>query len=281
MTPLSLHLQASQAQSAVQLLMSDGRLNETQIRTCFDHGAVWLEKTGKPRRVYRPDVTIQPAHRVHLYCNESTLAPCPYVPKLIRDFETFSLWYKPAGMFSQGSKWGDHWTLQRWVQQHHWPTRECLITHRLDRYTSGLMIIAHDAATNQALHRQFEQREIQKTYRAIVQGRLPVGESRTLDSTIDGKSAITRFRVLEQDPADDHSLLEIQPLTGRKHQIRIHLSQAGHPVQNDRQYGQPPHQGDLQLQACALTLRHPQSRLPVEVSVASEQLLQLTPRIHR
>ena len=281
MTPLELHRSAVyKNQRALDLLDSDkadAPLSRAQIEQCFDNGAVWLEAAGKPQRLRDCAEIVPRGHKLHLYCNDATLAACPFGARLVEDFSTFSIWFKPAGMLSQGSKWGDHWALYRWIEQRVWPDRRCFITHRLDRYTSGLMIVAHDAATNQAFHQLFEQRKINKTYRAIVRGALPPDSTQTLDSAIEGKAAVSHIRVIDSDAKRDLSLLEIHPETGRKHQIRIHLAGSGHAVLNDRRYGPAPHTGDLQLQASALAFSHPLDQARIEVALPTEQLLTLAP----
>ena len=270
---LKLHVQASADDREARGLLSHPQLSPEQVETCFQHGAVWLQARHKPRRIYDPQTTVNKGQQLHLYCNQSTLTPCPYHAKLMQDFGSFSVWDKPAGMLSQGSKWGDHWTLQRWIKQHVWPERDCLITHRLDRFTRGLMIVAHDEQINQLFHRAFEQREISKTYRAIVSGSMPVGDQLQVNALVDGKPAISNVFVLASD--DRRSLLEIIPETGRKHQIRIHLAGIDHPIVNDRQYGQPPHHGDLMLQACGLSFQHPQHDESLTVKLTADRLLSL------
>jgi tRNA pseudouridine32 synthase/23S rRNA pseudouridine746 synthase len=136
-----------------------------------------------------------------------------------------------------------------------WPDRECLSVHRLDRYTRGLMLVAHDAEANAALHRLFERGQVEKTYRARVLGAMEPGERRIIEADIDGRPACSEIRVLDSTGHD--SRVEIRPRSGRKHQIRRHLAGIGHPVINDRQYGQPPFDGDLQLEAVALSFEDP------------------------
>ncbi len=270
---VELHVEAGDNDQPARDLLNDPRLTARQIEDCFHNGAVWLQAGRKPQRIYDPKTRVHSGQTIHLYCNQSTLTPCPYRAELVQDFASFSVWAKPSGMLSQGSKWGDHWTLQRWIKHHVWPQRECLITHRLDRYTGGLMIVAHDQPTNRWFHRAFEQHRINKTYRAIVSGSLPAGEELQINSPLGGKSARTLVRVLASKHG--HSLLEITPLSGRKHQIRIHLASIGHPVINDRQYGQPPHAGDLMLQACALQFSHPQTGENLKIKLAANRLLSL------
>lgn len=123
------------------------------------------------------------------------------------------------------------------------------IVHRLDKDTSGLLIIARDDNTHWLLSDKFKEREIKKTYAALVWGSfserkgeiiLPIGRSRLdrkkMSISIDrGREAVTRFEVVEE--FENATLLDVHPETGRTHQIRVHLSYIGHPVIGDRTYG--------------------------------------------
>lgn len=274
--PLEMHIPVVYSQQQAGEIIHNENLSQQQIIRCFENGAVWLEShNSKPVRLYDDKTVLTKGQHLHLYCNQSTLAPCPYQPELVGDFTDFSIWDKPSGMLSQGSKWGDHWTLHRWIKQHPWPARSSFITHRLDRFTQGLMIVSHTESINRHFHRLFESRDIHKTYRAIVSGLMQPGEYITIDSPIDGKKAETTVHVLAHRADPDLSLLEIKPISGRKHQLRIHLAEIGHPVVNDRQFGAPPFEGDLMLQASELDFNQPTEQNRLQIKLATEKLLTL------
>ena len=257
-TAVELHRQVIyKNQQAIDLLDSDEGLSREQIALCFENGAVWLETAGKPQRLYNSQSVLKPGHKIHCYCNSTTLSSCPFTAELVADFTDFSIWNKPSGMLCQGSKWGDHWALYRWIKQNYWPDRESFITHRLDRFTSGLVIVAHTEAINKKFHRLFENRLIKKTYRAIVSGLLTQDQQLILDTEIENKNALSQVLVLDLQTSTQQSLVMIKPQTGRKHQIRIHLAEIGHPIINDRNYGKPPFDGDLRLQASELEFTNP------------------------
>lgn len=144
--------------------------------------------------------------------------------------------------------------------------------HRLDLETSGLMLFALATEVNAALGRAFERKEVRKEYLAWVEGR-PERQDWTCEAEIGkvggkyravaggrGRSAKTLFHVLHREA--DRSLVQASPLTGRTHQIRIHLAEAGHPVLGDRMYGAKP-AARLYLHAWRLALSHPATRKPL------------------
>jgi RluA family pseudouridine synthase len=146
--------------------------------------------------------------------------------------------------------------------------KKAYVVHRIDRETSGLVIFAKDAKTHRELCAIWEGREVTKTYLAWVQGRLDRKEG-VLDHPLKtfgsgrmgvdpkGKPSKTRYRVLKVE--GEVSLLEVEPQTGRRHQIRVHLYQAGHPVLGDPLYGQDRPVGGaprLMLHASQLQFSH-------------------------
>jgi len=133
--------------------------------------------------------------------------------------------------------------------------------HRLDRLTSGILLIAKTSRAQISLSNQFVEKTIKKKYRAIVKGEFP--EEGIINTAIDGQSAstkyacIARYRSLQNDFI---SLVDLYPLTGRTHQLRIHSSEMGHPIIGDKLYtkeGEVLNGKGLFLTAVAITLSHP------------------------
>jgi 23S rRNA pseudouridine1911/1915/1917 synthase len=149
------------------------------------------------------------------------------------------------------------------------------IVHRLDRDTSGLMVVARNDQAHRELARQLQEHLMRRTYRAIVVGQLaeqaarieaPIGRDprhrQKMAVVADGRDAITQFRRLALAPA--HSLLEVTLQTGRTHQIRVHLAYIHHPVLGDPVYGRrSPLIGRPALHAEALTLYQPRNGKPL------------------
>lgn len=143
------------------------------------------------------------------------------------------------------------------------------IVHRLDRDTSGVLIIARTVLAKQLLQQQFKARTVKKTYVALVVGH-PEHERAVLDWPIGrnpknplkkavvgrGRPSITEYKV--QQGFRNTTLLEVYPKTGRTHQIRVHLSHLGHPVVGDKIYGKAdPNLSRQFLHSCSLTLDLP------------------------
>ncbi len=184
---------------------------------------------------------------------------------------------KPAGLLSVPGRGEDKQDcLSRRVQSAY---PGALVVHRLDMATSGLMLMALGPAMQRQLSQLFERRAINKRYLAVVHGSptpapgadgwslidLPIAVDwprrplRIIDA-VHGKPSQTRWRTLAHDPAANTTRLELEPLTGRSHQLRVHLQALGHPMLGDALYAPEPVRASaarLLLHACALRFVHP------------------------
>lgn len=296
---------------AVDCLQQASGFSKQKLKQIMQKGCVWLEQSHAPRqaklgkaessgsnpyyasapvatdqlantqfiqRLRRAKKALKAGDILHFYYDESVLSAEPPVAKLVSDRGDYSVWNKPSGMLSQGSKWGDHCTVYRWAEKHLSPERPAFIVHRLDRAASGLILLAHKKSTAAALSKLFEQRCIEKHYRVWVRGdfhqALDQGEQiKTIRDEIDGKSACSHVALLAFDAEKQQSLLDVNIETGRKHQIRKHLAGVGYPVVGDRLYGEGEHTVDLQLTAALLKFVCPVSGEEVEFTTPSEASL--------
>lgn len=234
------------------------KMSKQKIKQIMSKGAVWHTHDNHTQRVRRAKKKLKIGDELHLYYDEQVLAQTPTPAKLIADEGSYSIWYKPYGMLSQGSKWGDHCTIQRWAEQHIEPQRTAFVIHRLDRAATGLMIIAHSKQAARAFSACFKERSIEKHYQVIVHGEYSLpAQPESITETIDEKEAITHIQPLKFNPYKNQTLLDVQIETGRKHQIRKHLAGIGFPVVGDRLYGEGDTSMDLQLTACSLTFTCP------------------------
>ncbi len=241
----------------VDLIRDKMDLSKQKIKLAMQKGCVWVSTGKNTRRLRRSKTQLKPGQIIHVYYNESVLAVDPPIPELIADESHFSVWNKPCGLFSQGSKWGDHCTLVRWSEQNLTPQRNAFLVHRLDRATSGLMILAHSKEAARKLSHMFATRSLTKQYAARVEGHWPLPENHTITSEIDNKPAVSHINMKDYRADDNTSLLHISIETGRKHQIRKHLSQQGFPILGDRLYGSKNHSVDLHLTSIRLKFQCP------------------------
>ncbi len=248
----------------VDLLQRETGLAKQRIKLAMTQGAVWLTRGRNTKRLRRAKRALRAGDQVHLYYDAKILAESPVEPTLIADVGGYSVWHKPYGLRSQGSKWGDHCTVTRWAERHLQPQRPAFIVHRLDRAASGLILIAHSKSMAAALSALFRERRVEKRYRALVAGDFS-GQPDPLrvEQPIDGKDAVSEFSLVSAE--GERSLVDVRIETGRKHQVRRHLAELGHAVIGDRLYGRGEEDGvDLQLTAYLLAFQCPVNDKSVE-----------------
>ena len=173
---------------------------------------------------------------------------------------------------------GDYWARSRNLQFLRY-------VHRLDTDTSGIMLFAKSMGAVEAFGDVFESRQMEKHYLAIVEGvpreaawtcRLPLAPDprtvgRMMVDTREGKECETQFRLLQKK--ETISLIEAHPLTGRTHQIRVHLAQSGCPIVSDELYGRVDRRWQLGLRAIKLAYQDPFTRRRVEIRAPIEAFM--------
>lgn len=265
---------ADGARDARDLLAEESGLSARRVSDAMSAGAVWLRNAHGIRRIRRRSASIVKGDELFLNYDEAVLAQTTADAELIRDAGRWSAWFKPAGMRSQGSRWGDHTTLGRFAEQNLEPQRDSFIVHRLDLAAMGVMLLAHDKKAAASLSTQFADRSIIKRYHAIVHGKFPGGsEPREFSDDIDGKSALSHAVRLRFDPARNQSVLLVSIETGRKHQIRIHLANAGFPIVGDRLHGHSDTDRELCLCASYLSFSDPESGARVKIERSPDDWL--------
>lgn len=250
------HLTVGQSTvKAGDFIASNTPYSKQQIKSFMSKGAVWLKSGKHTRRLRRTDKPLIKNNSVHLYINHAVLdKPCPE-PLLIDDQGDYSLWFKPNGVLCQGSKWGDHTTINRWAELHLKPQRPAFIVHRIDKATSGLIILAHTKKAARCFSQLFFEKSIEKTYLAIVAGHWK--KKQTINTDIAGKKAISHITLEKYNKEKNLSKVRVTIETGRKHQIRIHLAESGFPIIGDRFYGKVVDDLDMQLLAYQLVFTCP------------------------
>ena len=169
-----------------------------------------------------------------------TMKNADLVPKVIYEDGNVVVLNKPAGLLSMAKgQYCPENTLERYG----------LLVHRLDRDTSGVVIMAKSPEVQMFLKKQFQDRKTHKTYYAVVSGRPKLDEAKidlplardlkhptTFRVDPNGKASETYYKVIKSD--GEHSLLELRPTTGRTHQLRVHMKYLGHPILGDPVYGE-------------------------------------------
>ncbi|WP_395340276.1 RluA family pseudouridine synthase [Ningiella sp. W23] len=192
----------------------------------------------------------------------------PYLRFVYRDEDLLVL-DKPHGLLSVPGKAPEHKDSLQLRVQRVFPSAS--VVHRLDMATSGLMLFALNKASHRHLSKQFELREVKKTYYACIygepakQGKVdaplicdwPNRPKQIVDMN-NGKSALTHYKLIESNK--NACLVELQPHTGRSHQLRVHMQHIGHPILGDRLYAHPEALAAskrLLLHAQDIAFRHP------------------------
>lgn len=242
-------------------------LPKARIKDAMAKGAVW-KKTGQGRkRVRRSTAPVRSGDVIELFYDPALLSLEPLQARCLLDRTVWSVWFKPGGMLTQGTDFGDHGSLLRQVELSFSPAREAYPVHRLDREAEGLVLIAHTRKAAAELSGMFQGREIGKRYRAEVLGRFGEAEG-YIDRPLDRKPSRTRYSVLSYDPGPDTSCVSLEIETGRLHQIRRHMEAIGHPVMGDPRYGRGNKDGKpMRLTACALEFTCPLTGEKIEVKI--------------
>jgi tRNA pseudouridine32 synthase/23S rRNA pseudouridine746 synthase len=204
----------------------------------------------------------------------------PYLDIVFQDDDIVIL-NKPSGLLTVPGKAPEHKDSLDYRVRLVWP--QARIVHRLDMATSGLVVMAMHADSQRVLNKQFELRQTQKRYFALLEGQvqadsgavnLPLlcdwpNRPKQMVHFGSGKPSLTYFRVLERKPFQ--TKVELTPVTGRSHQLRVHMLWLGHPILGDKFYGTEQGKGSvdrLQLHAGSLAFRHPTSGTELHFEVS-------------
>ncbi len=254
--------------------VNDPALTRSRLQTLVKAGAVLLN--GQPARA---GLRVRPNDLIELNLPETAptkiVEPEPFALPVLYEDEHLIAVDKPSGMVVYPAAGHPRGTVINQLVSHcalasfgapHRPG----IVHRLDEGTSGVLIVAKTDLAYLGLIEQFKRRTIEKMYLALVHGRVredegqiegPIGRDPVRRQRMrilpTGKPAITEFRVRERFSRT--TLLEVRPLTGRTHQIRVHLMAIGHAVVGDELYGSQDGAPRLMLHAWQMKLAHPKT----------------------
>jgi len=194
-------------------------------------------------------------------------------PDLVYQEQSLLVANKPAGLLAVPGRGADKQDCLSARIQKEFP--DALVVHRLDMATSGLMVFARGPEMQRRLSQMFREREVAKRYVAVVAGRLepmtgevnlpivadwPNRPLRKIDAE-QGKPSLTRYRILRHN--GDTTRVELEPVTGRTHQLRVHMAAIGNPILGDALYGEVASAPRLLLHASSLSFVHPLTGLPL------------------
>lgn len=276
-SPERIHLQARVDAPRLDRYLADQleQLSRSAVQRLIDAGAVTLN--GQP---VQRKTSVQAGDHIIVLLPPSPAqtppAPEPIPLHIVYEDEYLAVIDKPPGLVvhpGAGRTGGTlvNALLHQYPELQTWDDPRPGIVHRLDRDTSGLLVVAKTPEIRHHLQRLFRQRRVRKLYRALVDGVLevpqgqieaPIGRHphhrKRMAALSGGRPATTFFRVRETFAA--HTLVDAEPKTGRTHQLRVHLASIGHPVAGDSVYGRRQSKLGLRrqfLHAAELGFRHP------------------------
>lgn len=217
----------------IDYLAKYSELSKSTLKKVLNNGGVHVRllNTSKLSRTRRATLELTPDSLVEFYYDPKLTNMIVPEGRELTPFREWGLWYKPAGLMSQGNEFGDHCALMRQVEK---AKGKAWLIHRLDREASGLMLFAYNPKSARLFSEIFQSRKVRKYYQIEVLGVLKhdIGE---IDKKLDGKEAKTLFKVLSR--GEHTTIVEVELLTGRLHQIRRHFDMIGYPVIGDPKYG--------------------------------------------
>ncbi len=270
-----------------------GEFSRQEIQAAIKQNKIYLRE--KPAQ---SKTLVKEGDKIHgeLLCKPPSLLIAEKIPlNVIYEEDDFLVVDKPAGMVVHPGAGNKKGTLAQALLARDTPLSDMGgkerpgIVHRLDKDTSGLLVIAKNNRTHRDLQRQFMERQVAKTYLALVHGKLRFEEGqikaymgrdskdRTKKSIVStenagGKLSQTHYRVMERFAKS--TLLEVKILTGRTHQIRVHMAHLKHPIFGDKLYGLKDEYKRLGLHAKHLEFSHPKSGKLISFESPAPQDLQ-------
>ena len=252
----------------IDFLAENCELSKTLLKKALSYGAVWKTPAGKKKRarVRKAKGRLNKGDFIEMFYDEKIISQEPGEMVVVKETKNWGIWYKPAGILSQGSPFGDHLSLLRIIEKKR--NAEVFMVHRLDREAAGLVLIAYNKTAARELSKIWQEGRVRKVYQVEVKGKLTekLAKKGKIEEELDGKSAETSYELEEE--LEKTSLVKVRIHTGRYHQIRRHFCTSGLPVMGDPKYGKGnKDDSGMALVASHLAFRDPMAKKGVEVDL--------------
>lgn len=252
----------------IDFLEKHTKLSKSILKKVLNNGGGWLKKQGSSKRLKtrRATAPLTIDSQVEFFYDPKFLSMEVPEAREVLKFNEWGLWYKPPGLLSQGTDFGDHCSILRQVEK---AKGKSFLVHRLDREAHGLMLFAYTHHAAGSLSKLWQQGTIDKFYKVEVVGKLQekFPEGGEINFQLDGKDSKTTFKILEQK--EHTAILLVQIHTGRLHQIRRHFEELGYPVLGDPKYGVGnKNNKGIRLMAYQLKFIDPLSKKPINFELS-------------
>jgi len=215
-------------------------LSKSRVKDAMNKGAVWIIRGGSHARVRRPQYKVDEGDHIRVCYDEELIALEASAVRCVQDFKAYSVWFKPAGMSTKGTEYGDHTSLLRLVEKFLKGKQGAFLVHELSTDSAGFMLVAHNKKAALMLSALFENNNIQKKYRIEVLGDLTQkGETGEIDLSAESDDQVEgiQYSCAGYIEGKDITLVDVAINSENKHQLHRCFEELGYPVVNDSPYG--------------------------------------------
>lgn len=250
----------------VNVLAENSQFSKSQIKKMMDNGSVFQTFKGSKKHARKARTTVKHGDIIECFIDPSIDNDQAFVFNTMFESSNFGIYHKPAGAMTEGTKYGDKASLIRHVQK---LKKYVFLVNRVDRETEGLVVVAFNSKSQNQLQEMWRDGVVKK-YQAIVLGEM--SGSGKIEAKINNKPTLTNYTCM--DTTEKTTNVEIELATERKHQIRIHFSDLGHPVMGDPIFGQHNKNSDgIKLVSYALEFIDPHTKKMLRVELPEDRLL--------
>lgn len=250
----------------VDVLAENSKFSKSQIKKMMVDGSVFQIFKGSRKHARKARLTVKQDDVIECYFDPSIDHDIDFDFKTLFESSNFGIYHKPAGAMTEGTNYGDKSSLIRHVQK---LKKYVFLINRLDREIEGLVVVAFNSKSQNMLQEMWRD-GVQKRYQAIIMGEMT--GSGTIEAKINKKPTITKYHCVESE--NNETRVEIELLTERKHQIRIHFSDQGYPVMGDPIFGQHNKNNEgIKLLSYGLKFKDPHSQKLIDIELDKSRLL--------